>query len=310
MPYVGFFRFRIEMELAGISKNEESKELVYRIQCSLLQENQGGKMSKRRSIIFIHGIGDQQPGYSEALFDTLVGDNENLRSEILKYEMLYDYVHQEMNAKLEIEKLVKKFTDGKDVKKLAEDTVTHVLYFWMVNDARKWILRLFEQKLLKVVSDGRKAGVPPAKHEISIISHSLGTFIAYEGLHFVIGRNAVGIHDEVHIKNLFTLASPLALIKRINDKLQRATGLLAIAEDLKKPVEWNDALNTQISNIERWYSFRHKLDPVASVEVLKGPFLDANPFVFKKFHSGANAHDFNNYMTQFRGFILEKIMEE
>jgi hypothetical protein len=267
-------------------------------------------MPKRRSVIFIHGIGDQQPGYSEVLHNILIGGDNNSRSEIHKYEILYDYVHQEMNAKLEIDKLVKKFTNGEDVEKLTEDTVTHVFYFWMVNNARKWILKLFEQKLLLVVSDGRKAGIPPAKHEISILSHSLGTFVAYEGLHYIIGRRSVGIHDEVHIKNLFSLASPLALIKKINDRLQRATGLLAISEDLKKPVEWNDALNRQISNVERWYSFRHTFDPVASVEVLKGPFLDAEPYVFDEFHNGTNPHDFRNYMVQFRDFILGKILAE
>jgi hypothetical protein len=267
-------------------------------------------MANIRSVIFIHGIGDQQPGYSESLFDILVNGDDDLKKEINKYEMLYDYVHQKFNGKLEIDKLVEKRGGGKNVQKLAEDTVTNILYFWMVNDARKWILRLFEQKLLKVITDGKRAGFSPEEHEISIISHSLGTFVAYEALHFVIGRTSVGIHDGVHMKTLFSLASPIALIKKINDKLQRATGLLAIAEDIKKPVEWNNAINDTVTNVERWYSFRHELDPVASTLALEGSFLNHEPFVFNKIHSGCGAHDFRNYITEYREFILREIMED
>jgi hypothetical protein len=280
---------------------------------------------KRKAVMFIHGIGQQAEGYSDPLWNTL-WQNEN-PGEVHKYELFYYNIFEMMNAKLEIDKLVKKYGLVKVLEKIIrtrnslahmektltdvlKDTISHVLYFLLVRDAKNAVLNKFKKKLIEIIKDAIEESIYPPDLEITIISHSLGTVVAYMGTHVIIGEAGLGLQDDVRIKNLFTFASPLALIKNVSKKLKLK--LTHITDGIKNPVEWNPVKEIDESNIKDWYSYRHKLDPVASLVPLVGEFLDNNdepPYLFDTVHAG-NVHAFENYITQARDLIKNEIKEE
>ncbi|MGB3479298.1 MAG: hypothetical protein WBB67_09070 [bacterium] len=280
---------------------------------------------RRKAVLFIHGIGEQIEGYSDPLWNTL-WQNEN-PGEVHKYELFYYTIFEIMNAKLEIDKLVKKYGLVKVLEKIIrtknslahmektltdvlKDTISHVLYFLLVRDAKNAILTKFKEKLMEIVAEAMAGGIYPPDLEITVISHSLGTVVAYTGLHSIIGEETLGLQDDLRIKNLFTLASPLELIREVSYKLHAE--LSHITDGIKKPKEWNSVKEMNESNVVNWYSYRHRSDPVASLVPLAGEFLDNEdepPYVFNKIHQG-NVHAFDNYMLQSRNLTKEKILEE
>lgn len=280
---------------------------------------------KRKSVIFIHGIGPQNEGYSDQLWNIL-WQNRNPEG-IHKYELLYYDVFKKLNEKLEMNDFIKKYGITKILEKIIktkdisanveekltsalQDTVSHVLYFLAFRDAKNAILNRFKKKLLEVIEDALAEDVYPPDLEIIIVSHSLGTVVAYMGLHTIISEQGLGLQDDLKIKSFFTLASPLSLIKKVSDKLNIA--LPHITSGIKKPVEWNPVKEINVSNIDDWFSYRHQLDPVASLVPLVGDFLDnedESPFLFDKIHID-NVHAFSNYTTQARDLIVDEIKEE
>ena len=65
------------------------------------------------------------------------------------------------------------------------------------------------------------------------------------------------------------------------------------------------------TNIDKWFSYRHKRDPVASLIPLTGDLLssdDTSPFVFDVVHQ-KNIHAFENYLSQARQLIVQQTQE-
>jgi len=73
----------------------------------------------------------------------------------------------------------------------------------------------FKKELSEAVVAGFADDVSsPADQEFFVISHSMGTVVAYEALHsFVNDPHVPGLTSGVSIKTLFTLGSPLAFLK-------------------------------------------------------------------------------------------------
>lgn len=280
---------------------------------------------KRKTVIFIHGIGEQIEGYSNPLWDMLWKHNK--AEGVYKYELFYYDIFKMMNEKIQIEEIPKRYGFIKILEEfvknseLAEhmtqtfteilkNTVSHVLYFLLIEDSKNAIINKFKKELVKVIKDATKEGVYPPNIEITIISHSLGTVVGYIGLHRIIGEMGLSLRQGVRIKNFFTLATPLGLIKEISGRLGKE--IPCITKGIKKPTEWNPAKKIYETNVKNWYSYRHKHDPVASLIPLKDEFLnntDELPFVFEKIHRG-NIHSFDNYIEQARDLISQKILEE
>ena len=277
----------------------------------------------RKVVIFIHGIGPQVEGYSTPLFERLSRDRD--MGDVHPYEVFYYDVFEMLNAKLEVEKIVEKYglkevlnliirNHGwidrieETLTTLLRDTVSHVLYFTLVEDARNAILNKFKRTLMKVIEDAKSEGIRTPKLDITVLSHSLGTAVAYMGLHSIISEEALGLQDRMRIQTLFTLAPPLGVIREAGG----AMGLYLphVTEGIEKPKEWNPAKGIYQSNVKNWYSFRHKSDPVASVVPLTGDFLDhddAPPYVFDEIRVG-NVHAFENYIEMAGLKIAESIL--
>ena len=275
----------------------------------------------RKSIVFIHGIGPQDHGYSDISWKLLwQGENpEDAR----KYELFYYDIFEDMNKKLEVDKFVQNYGLEKiingimgnqsfsdNINKILSDTVSHVLYFLLVPDVYNVIVRLFVNKLNNVLLEAVNEGFPPQRHDIVIISHSLGTVVAYCGLHHAMAELGTGIQANVRIKTLFSLATPLELIKTVGEKIK--IKIQHVSDGIDKPKEWDPAKGIYIKYLKKWYSYRHKFDPVASLIPLKGAFLDSaddSPFVFGQL-PGKDVHDYSNYIKQSRDIILGQIMED
>ena len=246
--------------------------------------------------------------------------------DVHKYELFYYDIFKMMSEKINIEEFTKEYGFVKILEILIKnknfreqlnqqmttilrDTVSHVLYFLLCEDAKNAVLNKFKQTLIEVIKAGTENGIYPSKHEITIISHSLGTVVAYMGLYSIIGdKKALGQIRK--IKNLFTLATPLGLIQKVSRKI-KIKELPHITKKIEKPAKLHHGKKRRISNIRRWYSYRHKSDPIASLVPFVGTFLgNANepPFVFDKIHTG-NVHAFENYIEQARDVIIDKIKE-
>ncbi len=283
------------------------------------------KKNLRKSVIFIHGAGQQEKGYSDTLWDILWEKRRENQSTVHHYEMFYYDIFEKTNAK--IEKQAQKFkisqilegllgTSGladridETLKTTAIKTVSQVLYFLLFIDFQTAVINKFKQTLIKLLKEAEKEGYYPRANEITIISHSLGTVIGYTGLHRILGLQALGLQSGVRVKNFFTLATPLALVAEIGKRLNISPA--DITGEITKPEEFSATKKITVSNIIKWYSYRHEYDPVASLVPLKGNFLDnpdSPPFVFQEVHRG-NVHFFGNYLEQARDFILDKILEE
>lgn len=281
------------------------------------------------SVIFVHGIGPQREGYSEALCKTLWGDDppEN----VYPYEVKYDKVFEIANVKSDIGSMPEKYGLGKVFEKIAEklgkdrefaddmlqtssdilkNTVSHVLFFLTNQDVSNRILGIFEEKLLDVLDDAQ--GVPAQDHGITIISHSLGTIVAYMGVHRAMNVQGLSLRDGVRIQNLFTLASPLGLIQEVANWLGVLVNLPKTINKITRPGKRGRIRRRFVPYVNSWYSYRHKFDPVASFVPLVGESLDNKdepPYVFGKAEI-ANVHSFKGYVEQARDLILAGIRGE
>jgi hypothetical protein len=276
---------------------------------------------KSKAVMFIHGIGPQPQGYSDALWNVLWQDEDPERA--VKYEVFYYDIFDSINAKLEMDKIMKEnrisavldtviksastTTMIKEaVTDVLKNTAAHVFYFLMIGDVTYAVLSRFKRKLIDIIEDARAHGCPVQDLGISIVSHSLGTVVAYTGLHAIIGEQGIGLQDDVRIDNLFTLASPLMLIKNVADQLRVQVPYMT--NRLDKPREWDPAKKIYASNVRRWFSYRHERDSVASRIPLTGTFLDnidQTPFRFDT--QVDKVHAFENYLMQARDVIIKNI---
>jgi len=272
----------------------------------------------RKSVIFVHGIGPQKQGYSDDLWIKLW--QNAIPPEIRKYEVYYYDIFQKLNEKIEIDKFTQKYGIENILKGVIKeqsvfdaindtlkDTVSHVLYYLLTADAYNAINNKFLYQLNTLVQDGINEGYPPQKHDIVVISHSLGTVVAYCSIYRAMAEPAIGLQDNTRIKALFTLASPLALIKTVGDKLNFK--LQYVSGGIDKPKEYDPVMGISIKYLKKWFSYRHNYDPVASLIPLKGDFLDITenpPFIFGQ-SLGIDVHDFSKYVEQARDNILGQL---
>ncbi len=270
----------------------------------------------RKCALFVHGIGPQDVGYSIPLWQRLW---ENRGPDgAHRYELFYYDIFKQMNAKVEADKFVRKYgltgmlanlvgssaLAGKVSDTLTttlRDTVSHVLFFALHVDARNAIVNRFRKQLLGIYGDAKAAGIRPRDVKLTIVSHSLGTAVAYLGMHNILVNQALGLSAGIRAKNLFTLASPLALIHEVASRV--GLSIRYLSTGIRKPTRGNR------TNIGSWYSYRHERDPVASLVPLSGTFLkhrDEPPYLFNQVHV-KSTHAFSNYIIQSRKEIGDLI---
>ena len=275
-----------------------------------------------RHVIFIHGIGEQTPGYSTALWKLL--QDGRIPGDVEHHEMFYYDIFQTANAKTELAKLPSQYGLNSLIEKLIADsalagkveselqdvlvnTVAHVLHFCLNQDVRNAIIQRFRECLLSVVMEATKQGVSPFDLNITILSHSLGTVIGYLGCHEVLLDPALGLDNGISIKNLYSLASPLEMIGWVAGKVNLTVEY--VTDGIKRPIRHNAAIGTDESNVRDWWSYRHQSDPVASLIPLLGDFItnsDVDPFLFNVIHCGG-VHSFSNYIEQSKNGIIANL---
>jgi len=273
--------------------------------------------AKAKYVLFVHGIGEQEPGYSDKLWDVLWKDVP--RPDIEKREFFYYDSFQTAEAKLQVptyatmlgqgvNQLVARLWPGVSLAPAVADFVTntlaHVAYFLAVPQVQREILDKFEGSLRDIIVDAEAHGVYFPRTQITVVSHSLGTVVSYLTMHRIAPDETLGISNGVGIKNLYTIATPLELIRRVSSWFPGFLHVDHITGGISRPVQTVD--NSRDTNIREWFSYRHSWDPVASLAPLTGqPPLDSpdtEPFVFGDVQL-THTHDFDKYMEQAREHI-------
>jgi hypothetical protein len=172
---------------------------------------------------------------------------------------------------------------------------------------RTRILNEFKKELVAILKEA--PGGFARNVEITVVSHSLGTAVAYLGLHDIVKDPVLGLQKDVVVKSLYTLATPIELIHVVGNKLPQPLAIPNLTDGLRRPTRVNASGKVE-TNIGNWFSFRHILDPVASLAVLRGrPLLDNDdipPFSVIDAQV-AKVHDFVRYIDQARNEILSHV---
>jgi hypothetical protein len=180
-------------------------------------------------------------------------------------------------------------------------------------DPYNWINTEFREELIDIVDEGQESGVAPRDHQIYILSHSLGTVVSYEILHAIVDdAQTLGVSSRFRIKTYFTLGSPLAFIKANQKRIPSMNEEAFLrSRPIGRPVRENSFTGALESNILDWINIRQKFDPVASLTPLDqttaNGALSRETLVFDAFHSGANPHAFENYLTEYKSLIMETV---
>lgn len=277
-------------------------------------------MAKRTTIIWVHGMGDSQLGFSRELRDVLCGPFQDVPgvAEIVHEEIVYEDINEQASKKIRdadlgISRLcgevtipligaLDQYTDG------VKDALGDVFPDWLSRGIRLWIFQRFNREVLRIQRDARRAKVTPAEHNINIVCHSLGTFLTYEFLHWAKDVFEIGAAN-FRANNVFMLAPVISIMKDLRLGSMMSSFDLAINNPLSKPWVHNPATGAPVSNIRKLWAYRHKLDPFASIVPLRGELLDHPAWTFDDFHTGPNMHAYTNYLTEFRQNILERVLD-
>lgn len=276
-------------------------------------------MPKRTTLIWVHGMGDSQAGFAKELRETLVKGfaGQPGVADIRHEEIVYEDINADVSEKIRKCDLaigdvcgkvtlpmvgsLDRYTD--DVK----DALGDVFPDWLSRGVRLWVFQRFNERILDIVTRARDDDVRPSQHSISLVCHSLGTFITYEYLHWVKDVFRLGVSG-FRLDNVFMLAPVIALMKELRLGAAMNDFDLALNNPFSKPWVVNHATQVPATNMRKWWAYRHKLDPFASIVPLKGQFLDHPAWTFDAFHAGPNMHAYTNYVTEFRGDILAKVL--
>jgi len=280
----------------------------------LLKENLSADWNNK-SIVFIHGIGRQPADYATSLQDLLRKVDPDTADRSMWHSIAYDDVNDAMAAKvIQFNGALEK-EGANALASLGTDFVVDLVNYLSAVDSYHWINTKVREALVHVVQEGIKRGVHQNEHEVFIISHSLGTVVAYEALHAVItGAQVLGRSSGFRVQALFTLGSPLAFIKANAEKIPSVNEDFFLREaPIARPAIVNTFTKKPMSNVMAWFNLRQKFDPVASLTPLtvaasNGAVTEDREF--DALHTGANPHDFANYLTEYGTFIMETVRGE
>jgi pimeloyl-ACP methyl ester carboxylesterase len=259
-----------------------------------------------KSVVFVHGIGDHPDTFAQPVFDILRKNDPSLAAATRWYGVGYDYINDQMTAKLGLAQ--KALTAPQTV---TVELLLDLLDYLGAKDLNEWVNTAYKKALADIVADGQDQGVEPGEHEIYIVSHSLGTVVSYETLHAIVNNpQTLGVAKNFRVQALYTFGSPIAFIKKNENKIPSFANTALKAKPVGKPTRQNALTGKTQTNVSTWFNFRQKFDPVASLVPLtlesSNGALD-DDFVFEKFHAGPNPHEFANYITEYADFLVEDI---
>lgn len=282
----------------------------------------------RKYVLFVHGIGDVQPGYSDAPWRILwpTGAPADTR----KIEVNYSDIFRRLADKFDLAGFADRFQVAALIERLVHDAgladqiqgaardflvnaAADVFFFVALEDATVAIKNTLKLALTRVCKEAQEQDPHhfPRNLRIHIVSHSLGTAVTYLVLHDIVDDPAIGLPARVTISSLSTLASPLELIRRVCIETGMPSGPGIIKLPIFRPVADDPETDESYSNIIDWYSYRHEHDWIASLCPLRGGFLsspDAPPFAFDTAVPGST-HALGSYVEQARDEIAALIRE-
>ncbi len=279
---------------------------------SLLVSNQS--TWNKKTVLFVHGIGIQKPKFSEPLHKILRAADPATVDATRWHEIAYDSVNEAIAAKvIQFQSAIPKSPTNPEAKAVVSDMLIDLSDYLISVDPYNWINNVYRRELVDVVEAGQKSGVNQGEHQIFILSHSLGTVVSYEMLHSILtDAQVLGVTKRFRIKCFFTLGSPLAFIKKNENKLPTLNSKSFLrSTPIQRPTRLNSVTEVMETNVLSWINIRQKVDPVGSLVPLEksnsGEALSEETLVFDKFHAGLNPHAFDNYLTEYASFIMEKI---
>ncbi len=264
-----------------------------------------------KSIIFIHGIGRQPADYAVALQKRLHDIDPATADASMWHAVAYDDVNTAIDAKvIQFNGALEK--EGQNaLVSLGTDFLVDLVNELFAVDPYHWITNTTKKAFVDVVAEGVKRGVSQREHEIYILSHSLGTVVAYETMHHILtDPQVLGLTSGFKVQTLFTLGCPLAFIKANENRIPCVNDQFMLREGpIERPFRVNKFRKGRVeSNIVEWINLRQKFDPVASLVPLTVAAFNQSvdeDRVFDVFHTGANPHDFANYLAEYGPSIME-----
>jgi len=271
-------------------------------------------------VLFVHGVGEQQPGYSDKLWDVLWKDTSV--PDIEKRELFYYDVFRDAEVKNrvgdyaevigdKVNDLISGLWPGKNVAPavagFCTDTMAHLAYFLALGNVKTVVLERFRESIRAMTEEALDQGVGFPNTEITVVSHSLGTVVSYLGLHELANPKDPKKKFYSSVKSLYTLATPLEFIRTVSDWVPAFLNVDHITAGITRPV--TTVGGSTETNIRQWFSFRHKWDPVASLVPVRGKPVknpDEAPFTFGDFQL-THTHDFDKYIEQARGSIRSRL---
>jgi len=263
-----------------------------------------------KTVLFIHGIGFQPKTYSQPLYEILRAEDPATADATRWHEIAYDEANELMKQKVvELQKHIPGPGAAPSAMDTAADFLVDLVNYLGTGSLYHWINNYARKALLDALQEGIRDGVMPEDHSLILIAHSLGTVVSYELLHQMISDPQLpGLSRGVHVQAWLTMGSPLAFIKKNQNKIPSLNPSSVLRKQpLGKP--WiQDPFSGRVTNITNWFNYRQTLDPVGSLvpvdQTSTGGELSRETSVFDAFHTGVNPHDFANYLTEYRGEIM------
>jgi hypothetical protein len=266
----------------------------------------------KKSVIFIHGVGLHKPGYAEPLYQTLLSQNSSLVDASRWYELSYDRADPTLEKKaIDFQKALPAATEDLRTWPSIGQRLIEIGLLLFTADFHRWIQKLFQKEMMRVMADGRGSGVNEFEHGIYFVTHSLGSVLAYEFLHNIItDTDSLGWTAGFRVKQFFTLGSPLAFIRHNRMEFPNPKKYFhLLSQPIARP--WTEvAPFGKVSNIQDWANIRHESDPVANLVPLDK--INSNNAVtadvaFSELRAGKNPHDFASYLAAQGPLIVNAI---
>jgi hypothetical protein len=230
------------------------------------------------------------------------------------YEVAYDSANEAMKRKVaEFNRRIPEAGAAPGGRDLAADFLLDLANYLVTHSLYAWINQIVRKAIVDALALGETNGVLPEEHELFLISHSLGTVVSYETLHAIIDSPQVpGLSSGAKVRAWLTMGSPLAFIKARENQIPSLNPDFALRRGaINRPRRQNAFTGESETNVMEWFNFQQKFDPVASLVPLtfdsSNGSLSRETFVFDEFHTGANPHDFANYVSEYRRMIMEML---
>ncbi|MDB4915555.1 MAG: hypothetical protein JWM95_3199 [Gemmatimonadetes bacterium] len=210
-----------------------------------VQDPQSQPWPGDRAILFVHGIGNAQPGDYTPLVQQLQAILGAEAQSIAIYFLYYDVIDQAVADKIhanvlftQLVNVIRQNYDGSALGNVAASFGGDVIWPVLVAEARLAIRTALVAQLLQITRDGTSSGVRTNDQRVSIIAHSMGNFHTYEALSYAAATPTSGLSPASSgfvLDNLIMMASPVQLIRYVGTALGGAVPQQSTIYSVSRP---------------------------------------------------------------------------